>query len=202
VSASHVTRAEAEKYFRSNLIEVRVREFITRGIIMVDVAGDRIGQVNGLSVIDLGDIRFGKPSRITAKTYVGRSGVLDIEREAKMSGKIYEKGVLILGGYLSGKYAQERPLSMSASLCSSNPMRGWMETAHLRPRSMPCCQASPAYQSGRNRGYRFRQPAWRNSADRRREPEDRGVLRCVARPSGLLVIRVWSYRFKTPRTSC
>ena len=124
VSAGHVTRAEEEKYFRSNLIEVRVREFITRGIIMVDVAGDRIGQVNGLSVIDLGDIRFGKPSRITAKTYVGRSGVLDIEREAKMSGKIYEKGVLILGGYLSGKYAQERPLSMSASLCFEQSYEG------------------------------------------------------------------------------
>jgi lon-related putative ATP-dependent protease len=124
VSASHVMRAEAEKYFRSNLIEVRLREFITRGIIMVDVAGERIGQVNGLSVIDLGDIRFGKPSRITAKTYVGRSGVLDIEREAKMSGKIYEKGVLILSGYLSGKYAQERPLSMSASLCFEQSYEG------------------------------------------------------------------------------
>jgi lon-related putative ATP-dependent protease len=124
VSASHVMRAEAEKYFRSNLIEVRLREFITRGIIMVDVAGEKIGQVNGLSVIDLGDIRFGKPSRITAKTYVGRSGVLDIEREAKMSGKIYEKGVLILSGYLSGKYAQERPLSMSASLCFEQSYEG------------------------------------------------------------------------------
>jgi len=124
VSASHVMRAEAEKYFRSNLIEVRLREFITRGIIMVDVAGDRIGQLNGLSVIDLGDIRFGKPSRITAKTYVGRSGVLDIEREAKMSGKIYEKGVLILSGYLSGKYAQEHPLSMSASLCFEQSYEG------------------------------------------------------------------------------
>ena len=124
VSASHVMRAEAEKYFRSNLIEVRLREFITRGIIMVDVAGDRIGQLNGLSVIDLGDIRFGKPSRITAKTYVGRSGVLDIEREAKMSGKIYEKGVLILSGFLSGKYAQEHPLSMSASLCFEQSYEG------------------------------------------------------------------------------
>jgi lon-related putative ATP-dependent protease len=124
VSASHVMRAEAEKYFRSNLIEVRLREFITRGIIMVDVAGEKVGQVNGLSVIDLGDIRFGKPSRITAKTYVGRSGVLDIEREAKMSGKIYEKGVLILSGYLSGKYAQEHPLSMSASLCFEQSYEG------------------------------------------------------------------------------
>jgi lon-related putative ATP-dependent protease len=124
VAACHVMRAEEEKYFRSNLIEMRLREFITRGIIMVDVAGDRIGQVNGLSVIDLGDIRFGKPSRITAKTYVGRSGVLDIEREAKMSGKIYEKGVLILGGYLSGKYAQEQPLSMSASLCFEQSYEG------------------------------------------------------------------------------
>jgi lon-related putative ATP-dependent protease len=117
VAAEHVRRAEEEKYYRSNLIEVRVREYITRGIILVDVTDSRVCQVNGLAVIDLGDIRFGKPSRITAKTYVGKSGVLDIERESKMSGKIYDKGVLILGGFLSAKYAQERPLSMSASLC-------------------------------------------------------------------------------------
>ncbi len=124
VSASHVMRAEEEKYYRSNLIEVRLREFITRGILMVDVTGAKVGQVNGLAVVDLGDIRFGKPSRITAKTYVGKSGVVDIERESKMSGKIYEKGVLILSGYLSAKYAQENPLSMSASICFEQSYEG------------------------------------------------------------------------------
>ena len=102
-------RAVDEKYYRSNLIEERIRELITEGTILVDVTGEAVGQVNGLAVIDLGDIRFGKPSRITAKTFMGKSGVVDIERESKMSGRIYEKGVLILSGYLGARYAQERP---------------------------------------------------------------------------------------------
>jgi predicted ATP-dependent protease len=117
VSAPHVRRAIEEKYYRSSLVEERIRELITEGTIMVDVTGEAVGQVNGLAVLDLGDIRFGKPSRITAKTFVGKSGVVDIERESKMSGKIYEKGVLILSGYLGACYAQERALSVSASIC-------------------------------------------------------------------------------------
>lgn len=124
VSADHVRRAVDEKYLRSNLVEERIRQFITEGTIMVDVAGEAVGQVNGLAVIDLGDIRFGKPSRITAKTFMGKSGVLDIERESKMSGKIYEKGVLILSGYMGACYAQERPLSLSASICFEQSYEG------------------------------------------------------------------------------
>ncbi len=124
VSGQHVQRAIEEKYFRSNLVEDRLREMITDGTILVDVDGARVGQVNGLAVLDLGDIRFGKPSRITAKTYMGKSGVVDIERESKLSGKIYEKGVLILSGYLGAKYAQERPLSVSASICFEQSYEG------------------------------------------------------------------------------
>jgi predicted ATP-dependent protease len=124
VSGDNVRRAVEEKYLRSNLVEERVREFITQGTIMVDVAGEAVGQVNGLAVIDLGDIRFGKPSRITAKTFMGKSGVVDIERESKMSGRIYEKGVLILGGYLGACFAQERPLSLSASICFEQSYEG------------------------------------------------------------------------------
>jgi lon-related putative ATP-dependent protease len=124
VSATHVRRAIEEKYFRSSLVEERLREFITEGTIMVDVTGEAVGQVNGLAVLDLGDIRFGKPSRITAKTFMGKNGVLDIERESKMSGKIYEKGVLILSGYLGASYAQERPLSLSASICFEQSYEG------------------------------------------------------------------------------
>jgi predicted ATP-dependent protease len=84
---------------------------------MIDTAGAVVGQVNGLSVYSLGDISFGKPSRITCRTYLGRSGVINIERESKMSGNIHDKGVLILSGYLGWKYAQKFPLSVSASLC-------------------------------------------------------------------------------------
>jgi predicted ATP-dependent protease len=124
VSAGHVQRAVEEKCYRSSLIEERIRNLITEGMLLVDVDGEAVGQVNGLAVIDLGDIRFGRPSRITAKTYMGKSGVIDVERESKMSGRVYEKGVLILSGYLGAKYAQERPLSVAASLCFEQSYEG------------------------------------------------------------------------------
>ncbi len=124
VTAEHVRRAIEQKCYRSNLVEERLREMIVEGTLMVDVTGAEVGQVNGLAVLDLGDIRFGKPSRITAKTFMGRGGVVDIERESKMSGKIYDKGVLILSGYLGAKYAQSRPLSVAASLCFEQSYEG------------------------------------------------------------------------------
>jgi predicted ATP-dependent protease len=124
VSAEHVQKAVEEKCYRSCLIEERIRELITEGTLLIDITGNAVGQVNGLAVIDLGDIRFGRPSRITAKTFMGKSGVMDIERESKMSGKIYDKGVLILGGYLGAKYAQRRPLSLVASLCFEQSYEG------------------------------------------------------------------------------
>jgi lon-related putative ATP-dependent protease len=124
VSAEHVKRAVDEKCYRSSLIEERIRDLIADGTFLIDVDGKAVGQVNGLAVIDLGDMRFGKPSRITAKTYMGKNGVVDIERESKMSGKIYEKGVLILSGYLGAKYAQERPLALAASLCFEQSYEG------------------------------------------------------------------------------
>jgi predicted ATP-dependent protease len=124
VSAVHVKRAIEEKAYRSSLSEERIRELIAEGTILVDLGGEVVGQVNGLAVIDLGDIRFGKPARITAKTYMGKDGVVDIERESKMSGKIYEKGVLILGGYLGARYAQDQPLSLAASLCFEQSYEG------------------------------------------------------------------------------
>jgi len=83
----------------------------------VDVEGTVVGQVNGLAVYQMGDFSFGKPSRITAKTFLGRGGIVNIERESKMSGRSHDKGVLILGGYLGGKYAQQTPLSLSCSVC-------------------------------------------------------------------------------------
>jgi predicted ATP-dependent protease len=124
VSSAQVAWAIDEKYFRSNLVEERIRELIADGTLLVDVAGETVGQVNGLAVLDLGDIRFGKPTRITAKTFVGKSGVVDIERESKMSGKIYEKGVLILSGFLGARYAQEQPLALGASICFEQSYEG------------------------------------------------------------------------------
>src|SRR5512146_1773728 len=113
-----------EKTFRLNLIEKHLQEMIAEGTVLVDVDGAVLGQVNGLAVYQMGDFSFGKPSRITAKTFMGRGGIVNIERESKMSGKIYEKGVLILSGYLGAKYAQERPLSLSASLCFEQSYEG------------------------------------------------------------------------------
>lgn len=116
VEAGHVDKALEEKVYRANLLEERIQELLADGTIMVDVSGSVTGQVNGLSVYDLGDLSFGKPSRITARAYLGKAGVVDIEREAKLSGRIYNKGVLILTGYLGGTYAREKSLSLSASL--------------------------------------------------------------------------------------
>ncbi|MDP3064240.1 MAG: AAA family ATPase, partial [Chloroflexota bacterium] len=124
VTSQHVLKALDEKVYRLNLIEERLRRLITDGTLMVDVAGKVVGQVNGLVVYDLGDFRFGRPTRITAKTFAGRRGVVNIEREIQLSGPIHDKGVLILGGYLGHKYAQEKPLSLSASICFEQSYEG------------------------------------------------------------------------------
>ncbi|MGA9047601.1 MAG: ATP-binding protein [Dehalococcoidia bacterium] len=124
ISGRHVKMAIEERLFRHNLPEERLQEMIDRGMIMIDVEGNVVGQVNGLSVYVLGDIAFAKPSRITARTFLGRGGVINIERESKMSGSTHDKGVLILSGYLGWKYAQERPLSLSASLAFEQSYEG------------------------------------------------------------------------------
>ena len=116
VGGSHVEKAIEQKVYRSSLIEERVQEFITNGTIKVDVAGAVAGQVNGLSVFDLGDYSFGRPSRITARVSMGRGQVINLEREVSKSGPSHSKGFLILQGYLNGKFAHRQPLSFSASL--------------------------------------------------------------------------------------
>ena len=124
VYAEHIKKAIEEKLYRSNLIDERIRDLITEGTIMVDVDGEVVGQVNGLAVYDLGNIAFGKPSRITARTYLGRDGVINIERESQLSGKTHDKGVLILSGYLGAKYAKNSPLSLNASLAFEQNYEG------------------------------------------------------------------------------
>lgn len=124
VSGAHVEKALEEKTFRLNLVEKRIQELIAEGTLFVDVKGAVVGQVNGLAVYQMGDFSFGKPSRITAKTFIGRSGIVNIEREVKLSGKSHDKGVLILSGYLGGKYAQENPLSLSTSICFEQSYEG------------------------------------------------------------------------------
>jgi lon-related putative ATP-dependent protease len=116
VTARHVKKAIEEKIYRSKLIQEKIEEMIKRGILLIDTEAANVGQVNGLSVIELGDFEFGIPSRVTASTGLGREGVIDIEREAKTGGPIHTKGVMILSGYLNEKYAQDKPLSLSCRL--------------------------------------------------------------------------------------
>jgi lon-related putative ATP-dependent protease len=124
VTGEDVAKAIDERIYRSNQFEERLREMITDGTIMVDTGGAVVGQVNGLAVLELGDYAFGRPSRITASTFQGRAGVINIEREAKLSGHIHDKGVLILSGFLGGRYAQDKPLSLSASLAFEQSYEG------------------------------------------------------------------------------
>ena len=116
VTGNHVKKAIEEKIYRSKLIQEKIQEMIQREILLIDTDAEKVGQVNGLSVMGLGDFAFGSPSRVTASVGLGREGVIDIEREAKMGGPIHTKGVLILSGYLNEKYAQDKPLSLSARL--------------------------------------------------------------------------------------
>jgi lon-related putative ATP-dependent protease len=116
VTGEDVDRAVEARIHRANRIEEIIREMIQRGSLKIDVAGEAVGQVNGLAVYDLGDIMFGKPSRITCATSMGKEGVINIEREAELSGSTHNKGMLILSGYLRRRFAQDKPLSMAASI--------------------------------------------------------------------------------------
>ena len=124
VRETHVDTAIESKIYRSNRVEEHIQEMIDRGTLMIDVDGEVVGQVNGLAVYSLGDYMFGKPSRITASTSMGRAGVINIEREADMSGSTHNKGVLILSGYMRKKYAQDKPLTVSASIAFEQSYSG------------------------------------------------------------------------------
>ena len=124
VAEAHVDKAIEKGIDRLSLIEDKIQEMIEEGTIMIDTEGMVKGQVNGLSVYQLGDYTFGKPSRITASTSMGKSGIINIEREADLSGPTHNKGVLILSGYLREKYAQNKPLTLSASICFEQSYSG------------------------------------------------------------------------------
>ncbi len=124
IGRENVEKAVLERFERVSLLEDKVQEMIEEGTILIDTEGREVGQVNGLSVYDMGQFSFGKPTRITARTAVGRAGVINIEREADMSGPTHNKGVLILGGYMRGKYAQRKPFSLSASIAFEQSYSG------------------------------------------------------------------------------
>jgi lon-related putative ATP-dependent protease len=124
VEREHVELAIESKIYRSNKLEERIQEFIEDGTILVDTEGRVAGQINGLSVFMLGDFSFGRPSRITVRTFMGKTGVINIEREAKLSGPIYDKGVMILSGFIGDRFAQDKPLTLAASICFEQSYSG------------------------------------------------------------------------------
>jgi len=124
VRAAHVRKALSSKMERHNLIETRIREMIEEGTLLVDVSGQRVGQVNGLSVLEIGGYAFGKPVRITATAALGKAGLINIERESNLSGRFHDKGVHIIAGFLRSHFAQNKPLSLAASICFEQSYSG------------------------------------------------------------------------------
>ena len=116
ISAADVEQANRDRIERVSMFEDKVQEFIEDGIIMIDTQGAKVGQINGLSVYSLPEFSFGRPSRITVKTSMGKSGIISIEKEAELSGSSYDKGVLILTGFLRDRFAQDKPLNLTASI--------------------------------------------------------------------------------------
>lgn len=124
VGVGHLEQALEQRIFRLNRVEEKLRELIRDGVLLVDLDGRKIGQVNGLAVANVGGYEFGRPSRVTASVSMGSQGIINIEREAHLSGHSHDKGVFILTGYLRSRYAQDFPLSLTASLCFEQSYAG------------------------------------------------------------------------------
>jgi predicted ATP-dependent protease len=124
VSAAHVERALNERVQRLNFIEEEIRRLIANGTLIVHLKGSSVGQINGLAVLDVGGYSFGRPSRVSATVAMGQAGVINIEREARLSGSTHDKGIMILGGFLRWRFGQENPIAMTASICFEQSYSG------------------------------------------------------------------------------
>lgn len=124
VEAEQVRKVIREKRYRDSLYEEKIKEYINRNILIINTTGHKVGELNGLAVYEMGGHSFGKPVRITAKAFMGEKGLTNIEREIRLSGSIHSKGVLTLAGYLGAQYAQDKPLSLSASLTFEQSYQG------------------------------------------------------------------------------
>jgi len=120
----HVHRALVQRVMRLNFIEEEIRRLIANGTLIVHLDGTSVGQINGLAVLDVGGYAFGRPSRVTVSVGVGQAGVINIEREARLSGSTHDKGIMILGGFLRGRFGQQRAVTMSASVCFEQSYSG------------------------------------------------------------------------------
>ncbi|HLH76627.1 MAG TPA: ATP-binding protein [Candidatus Binataceae bacterium] len=124
VSAEYVERALHERVLRLNYIEEEIRRMIAEGVLVVELSGKRVGQINGLAVIDVGGYAFGRPSRVTATVALGQAGIINIEREARLSGSTHDKGIMILAGFLRQRFGQSFPVAMSAGVCFEQSYSG------------------------------------------------------------------------------
>ena len=124
VTAAHLRAARQARIERHNLIETKIREMIAEGTLLIDAEGTQVGQVNGLSLMEIGGYLFGKPVRITASAALGKSGLINIEREANLSGHLHDKGMQIIAGYMRSQFAQDKPLSLAASICFEQSYSG------------------------------------------------------------------------------
>lgn len=124
ITSIHIKKAIEEKELRRSYYKEKLEEMLEEEVIIIDTIGSKIGQINGLAVLDMGDYAFGTPSRITATTYVGKSGIVNIEKEARMSGQTHDKGIQIITGYLGQTYAQHFPLSLSCRVCFEQNYNG------------------------------------------------------------------------------
>ncbi len=124
VAPEHVERALSERVLRLGQIEEEIRRLIARGVLVVHISGKEVGQINGLAVLDVGGYAFGRPSRVTATVALGQAGVINIEREAHLSGSTHDKGIMILSGFLRGRFGQSHPLAMTASICFEQSYSG------------------------------------------------------------------------------
>jgi lon-related putative ATP-dependent protease len=124
ITGEHVRDALEAKIERHNLLETKIREMMEQNLLFIDTTGERVGQVNGLSVLEIGGYIFGKPVRITASVALGKIGIINIEREANLSGRFHDKGVQIISGFLRRTFAQDKPLSLSASVCFEQSYSG------------------------------------------------------------------------------
>ncbi len=117
VTTEYIDKALEERKNRQKKYDERYTQMIKDGTLLIDTEGEKVGQINGLTVMSIGDYSFGKPVRITANTYTGKKGIIDVEREVELSGSSHSKGILILTGYLGEKFAKDMPLSLTASIC-------------------------------------------------------------------------------------
>jgi predicted ATP-dependent protease len=124
VTSEHVRQALEAKIDRHNLTETKIREMVEQNLLFIDTSGGRVGQLNGLSVLEVGGYAFGKPVRISASVALGKAGIINIERESNLSGRFHDKGVQIIAGYLRHTFAQDKPLSLSASVCFEQSYSG------------------------------------------------------------------------------